>query len=95
MKYIKIEANENGSHNNQFGGAFPGEGWAVIPDNMILPQSFPFVDVEVLDGIVVSLTPREIPEVVEENISTTELILLTLAEQEERLCLLKLGVDNI
>lgn len=93
MNYIKIEANSNGSHNNQFGGSFPGEGWAIIPNDIILPQSFPFVDIEVLDNIVVSIEPKEVPPIENNSISDLELILLTLAEQEERLCLLELGVN--
>lgn len=62
MKYIKITPNENGSHNNQFGGGFPGEGWAVIPDDMVIPSTFPFVEIEVEDEVVVSMTEGVVPE---------------------------------
>lgn len=90
MKYIKINRNENGSHNNQFGGAFPGEGWAIIPEEMTIPSSFPFVDIEVLENIVVSMKEKEVP-FYEPSITLTEIILSTLVDQEERICLLELG----
>jgi hypothetical protein len=49
MKIIKIAALENGAHKNQtINGEIPvPEGWAVIPDDMELPQTFPFVDITV------------------------------------------------
>ena len=61
-KYIQIEPNENGSHNNQNGGDHPGEGWAVIPDNIVIPDSFPFVSITVEDGDVTGMTACEVPE---------------------------------
>lgn len=48
MKIIKIEANENGSHNNQESNAILPVipyGWAVIPDDMSIPDSWPFVNI--------------------------------------------------
>ena len=61
MKYIKIETNENGSHNNQFGGIINEEGWAIIPEDMIIPSTFPFVDIEVENGIVISMVEKSLP----------------------------------
>lgn len=90
MNYIKIKVNENGSHNNQFGGAFPGEGWAIIPEEMTIPSSFPFVDIEVLENIVVSMKEKEVP-FYEPPITLIEIILSTLVNQEEKICLLELG----
>lgn len=48
MKIIEIEALSNGAHRNQDGGfdVIPS-GWAVIPDGMELPATFPFVDIGV------------------------------------------------
>lgn len=45
---LKIEQLPNGAHQNQL-GQFENipDGWAVIPDDMELPASFPFVGVEV------------------------------------------------
>lgn len=40
--YIKIEPNPDGSHAYQIGGTLE-DGWAVVPDEMDLPLSFPFV----------------------------------------------------
>ena len=51
MKIIKITALENGAHGNlssPWTRAVP-EGWARIPDDMALPDSYPFVDIEVAD----------------------------------------------
>lgn len=73
--YIRIEKNPDGGHEFQFGGALEN-GWAVIPSNMEIPNSFPYVDIVVdtvtipsIDGgaditrcEVVSMTAREIPE---------------------------------
>lgn len=63
MKIIEIKAQSNGAHRNQtFNGVVP-EGWAVIPDSMILPATFPFVNIQVEDGVVVSMTEGTVPEV--------------------------------
>jgi hypothetical protein len=62
MYMIEIAALDNGAHKNQtFHGTLPA-GWAIIPDGFTLPATFPFVDVEVSDGIVTKLTEREMPE---------------------------------
>lgn len=62
MLYIKIKANDNGSHANQSGGAHPGRGWAVIPDDMEIPETFPFVEVTASKGVVTSMTAGTVPE---------------------------------
>lgn len=48
MKIIEIDALANGAHRNQ-DGAFETvpSGWAAIPDDMPIPETFPFVDIEV------------------------------------------------
>lgn len=48
MKIIEIQALTNGAHRNQ-GGDFSTipNGWAVIPDYIVIPDTFPFVDIEV------------------------------------------------
>ena len=64
MQIIKIQANENGSHENARG--FSSDrlptGWARVPDDMDIPDSFPFVDIEVSGGVVTTMTAREVPE---------------------------------
>lgn len=63
MKYIKITPNDNGSHKNQFGGYIDDPDWAIIPDDMEIPSTFPFVEIEVEDGIVVSMTEGTVPDI--------------------------------
>lgn len=47
MKIIEVLELHNGAHRNQsWGAAVPPDGWAVIPDDMELPTSFPFVGME-------------------------------------------------
>ena len=55
MRFIEIEALENGAHRNQNGGAL-ADGWAKIPREMALPDTFPFVRIKVSDGVVTSMT---------------------------------------
>lgn len=51
MKMIEIEALSNGAHRNQtYYGTLP-PGWAVIPDDMAVPSTFPFVEVEVAEVV--------------------------------------------
>ena len=47
MKIIEIDALANGAHRNQ-DGAFETvpSGWAAIPDDMEIPDTFPFVNIE-------------------------------------------------
>ena len=48
MKIIEIKALDNGAHRNQTGElkTIP-EGYALIPDEMTIPSTFPFVDITV------------------------------------------------
>ncbi len=63
MRIIEIAPLDNGAHRNQSGGLSTApEGWAVIPDDMEVPETFPFVDIEVKDGIVVKMTAGTMPE---------------------------------
>ena len=69
MRIIELQALSNGAHRNQFSStALPvPDGWAVIPEKLVPPDSFPFVDIEEeLDkenGIhkVTKLIAREVP----------------------------------
>lgn len=63
MKLIRIEENELGGHDNQFIDAnieVP-EGWAVIPDDMAIPETFPFVRITVRNGVVKSMVAGTVP----------------------------------
>ena len=62
MKIIEINAFTNGAHRNQSGANVLPEGWAIIPDDIIIPKSFPFVDIEVDGNIVTSMMARELPK---------------------------------
>ena len=63
MRILEIQALNNGAHRNQDGGfsTIP-EGWAVIPDDMEIPDTFPFVNIEVENGVVISMTAGVMPE---------------------------------
>lgn len=65
---IEIEALENGAHRNQyFHGELP-EGWAIIPEDMIVPDTFPFVNIEVEEKTYYN----EVPAPTEEGVSMTQ-----------------------
>lgn len=63
MQIIEIAALENGAHRNQTGTfrTIP-EGWAVVPEGMEIPDTFPFVNIEAEDGVVTSMTAGVVPE---------------------------------
>ena len=59
---IKIEQNENGSHANQ--SIVPKnipDGWAVVPADIEIPSTFPFVNLTVADGVVTEMTAGIVP----------------------------------
>ena len=63
MTIIEIAALENGAHRNQTGAfAVIPDGWAAIPVDMAIPETFPFVEVTAEGGVVTSLTAGTVPE---------------------------------
>ncbi len=63
MRIIEITALDNGAHRNQDGGlSVVPSGWAVIPDDMTIPGTFPFVNITVKEGVVTSMTAGTMPE---------------------------------
>jgi hypothetical protein len=101
MRIVKIESLENGAHVNKTGNFnYVPAGYAVIPDGMTLPASFPFVDLEVkeIDGImtVVSMSEREVPvaEPVKAEPSAQDDTDALLIDHEYRITLLELGVSE-
>ncbi len=68
MQIIEIAALDNGAHNNQTYHVVLPDGWAVIPEGMEIPDTFPFVNIEVEDSsedgvpFVVSMTAGVMPE---------------------------------
>ena len=64
MNIIKITAFENGAHDNLISqnNLYCPEDWAIIPDDINLPKNFPFVDIEVEDGIVTKMIELPLPQ---------------------------------
>ena len=63
MRIIEIEVLDNGAHRNQNGTlSYVPKGWAVIPDTIEIPDTFPFVNIEVEDGVVIKMTAGVVPE---------------------------------
>lgn len=82
MQMLSITALDNGAHDNQtYHGVLP-EGWALIPDDMELPN-FPFGEVVVEGDTVIEWIPGEMPE--EEPIEPNE----PIASVEERVSTLE------
>ena len=77
MKIIKIEANPNGSHDNQdFHGSIP-EGWALVP-TALQTENFPFGEpvVEASAGgfaVVTGWAPRDMPTVAAPELTPEQL----------------------
>lgn len=63
MRIIEIQALDNGAHRNQTttSTAIP-TGWAEIPADVAIPETYPFVDVVVESSKVVSMTAGVVPE---------------------------------
>lgn len=56
MLIVKIQEEENGSHFNQRISGMINTiptGWAVVPNGITIPSTFPFVNIEV-DGSIVT-----------------------------------------
>lgn len=96
MRIIEIVAQSNGAHRSQVGNfsSLP-EGWAVIPARLTIPDTFPFVNIEVDGQRVTSITAGIVPETKEEYIPTakddTDAMLV---DHEYRLTLLELGLTE-
>lgn len=63
MKIIEIKPLPNGAHRNQTttSTTIP-TGWAEIPADMAIPETFPFVDIQVEGSKVVSMTAGVVPD---------------------------------
>lgn len=63
MLIIEIQPLENGAHRNQTCNlnTIP-DGWAEVPSSITVPDTFPFVDIEVEDGVVTSMNAGTVPE---------------------------------
>lgn len=63
MRIIEIQALDNGAHRNQTttSTTIP-TGWALIPADVTIPETFPFVDLAVEGNKVVSMTAGVVPD---------------------------------
>lgn len=63
MIIIEIQALSNGAHRNQTttSTTIP-TGWAEIPADVSIPETFPFVDIKVEGSKVVSMTAGVVPD---------------------------------
>lgn len=64
LHIVKIEQNSNGSHDDQMGvGIAVTDGWAIVPENMQIPETYPFVDIETAE--IIETTTNEAGESVQ------------------------------
>ena len=96
MRIIEIQALPNGAHRNQTTSstAIP-TGWAEIPADVAIPETFPFVTIEVEGQRVVTMTAGTVPEPEPgpEPSESDDLAAMTV-DHEYRLTLLELGVTE-
>ena len=91
MNNIEIIALSNGAHRNQtYNSATVPDGWAVIPEGMAVPDTFPFVNLTVDGQTVTSMTAGVVPEPEEPEPTSEDITLDLMAEHEERLCMLEI-----
>lgn len=64
MKIIEIIPLSNGAHRNQTvsGAVAVPDGWAIIPADMTIPGTFPFVTLTVEGQTVTGMEPGVVPE---------------------------------
>lgn len=65
MLIIEIQPLDNGAHRNQSpsGTISPiPDGWAVVPSTIKIPDTFPFVNIEVDGQTVTAMTAGVVPE---------------------------------
>jgi len=97
MRIIEIQALENGAHRNQI-GAFDTipPGWLVIAEEVEIPDSFPFVELEISGDRVTGMSALPVPDEPEDEEETFEdLTLEMLIDHDFRLTLLEeFGVNE-
>lgn len=64
MRIVEIQALDNGAHRNQTvsGAVAVPDGWAEIPADVSIPETFPFVELAVEGSKVVSMTAGVVPD---------------------------------
>lgn len=110
MIMLEIVALENGAHRNQTFSGFLPDGWALVPDGIEMPDTFPFVNIEVANddegrAVVVCMTAGVVPEPDPEpdpepedeadaEPSAADDTAAMLIDHEYRLTLLELGLSE-
>ena len=62
MRIIEIAAQSNGAHRNQSGDfSIVPDGWALIPSSVTVPDTFPFVNIEVKGKVVTAMSAGVVP----------------------------------
>ena len=106
MQIIEIKSLPNGAHNNQtLHGVLP-EGWVKIPDDLAIPDTFPFVNITVDGDTVTSMVENleayeamkaEVKARKTEEIKTKPTVQddidKMLIDQEYRITMLELGLN--
>lgn len=88
--FILIKKNPDGSHAFQYGGAL-SEGWAVVPETIEIPDTFPFVNIEVAEVTHPAVTTMNskvvddelVDEVIVLQPEFTQLEVISMTEGEE------------
>ena len=64
MRIVEIAPLENGAHRNLTSDMLDTipEGWAAVLPYVEIPESFPFVDLNVDGNTVTAMTAREVPQ---------------------------------
>lgn len=64
MTIIEIQALPNGAHRNQTvsGAVTIPDGWAIVPADMTIPGTFPFVTLTVEGQTVTGMEPGVVPD---------------------------------
>lgn len=99
MRIIEIETLPNGAHENQTmpeGLTQVPADWAIIPDELTVPSTFPFVSIEVEAGVVVSMLAGTVPETPDapDVPTASDDVDAMIVDHEYRLTLLELGVTE-
>lgn len=96
MRIIEITALDNGAHRNQSCNLRDvPDGWAVIPESMDIPDTFPFVNITVEGQTVTSMTAGGVPDpepAPDPEPTAQEDTDAMLVEHEYRLTMLELGL---
>lgn len=72
--FIKIDANNDGGHSTQTGGVI-SDGWAFIPNDIVIPSSFPYVNIEVAEVFHPAVTSRATNEINGDLVEHEEVLL--------------------